>query len=54
MTAVLEDQQIALLTTSASFPLTYQILTEKSHISSWLENQDADGSLFTEQECEGH
>lgn len=54
MTAVLEDQQIALLTASVSFPLMYQILTEKSHISSWLEKQDADDSLFTEQKYEGH
>lgn len=54
MTSVLEDQQTALLTASVSFPLMYQILTEKSHISSWLEKQDADGSLFTEQECEVH
>lgn len=54
MTAVLEDQQIALLIVPVSFLLMYQILTEKSHKSSWLEKQDADGSLFTEQECEGH
>lgn len=54
MTAVLEDQQIALLTASVSFPLMYQISAEKSHVSSWLEKQVAGGSLFTEQECEGH
>lgn len=54
MIVVLEDQQIALLTASVSFPLMYQISTEKSHVSSWLEKQDADDSLFTEQKCEGH
>lgn len=53
MTAVL-DQQTALLTASVSLSLMYQISTEKSHVLSWLEKQDADGSLFTEQECEGH
>lgn len=41
MTAVSGDQRSALLKASVSFPLMYQISTEKSHISSWLEKQNA-------------